>query len=349
MSEQNQIRKQITEDEASLYDRQIRLWGLEAQNRMRSSTVLILSLRSLAHETIKNLVLAGVGRLIVADSDVVTEEDLGSGFLFREEDNAVGKLRTDAALEQIQSLNPLVTLSKMGMDSFGGEEDKIAEILKKEAVDVVVTCDLSVKENERIDAAARKASSLFYAAGTYGFTGYVFADLGESYEYVVNSTDGLSKKMLSYPSFSTVLDRSNWAKQGGSPFRGLSRNATKSAAPATILGITALWEYESQNGHLPSESSLSALISTAESIRTALGVNSTAVPSVDSSLLTHLASHATHFFPPTLAILGGLLAQDVLRALSRKDKPVANLLAVDSMSGVGTVGRWSMIDAKDAQ
>ncbi|OXG10971.1 SUMO activating enzyme [Cryptococcus neoformans Tu401-1] len=349
MSEQNQIRKQITEDEASLYDRQIRLWGLEAQNRMRSSTVLILSLRSLAHETIKNLVLAGVGRLIVADSDVVTEEDLGSGFLFREEDNAVGKLRTDASLGQIQSLNPLVTLSKMGMDSFGGEEDKIAEILKKEAVDVVVTCDLSVKENERIDAAARKASSLFYAAGTYGFTGYVFADLGESYEYVVNSTDGLSKKMLSYPSFSTVLDRSNWAKPGGSPFRGLSRNATRSAAPATILGITALWEYESQNGHLPNESSLSALISTAESIRTALGVNSNAVPSVDSSLLTHLASHATHFFPPTLAILGGLLAQDVLRALSRKDKPVANLLAVDSMSGVGTVGRWSMIDAKDAQ
>ncbi|AFR98580.2 SUMO activating enzyme [Cryptococcus neoformans C23] len=349
MSEQNQIRKQITEDEASLYDRQIRLWGLEAQNRMRSSTVLILSLRSLAHETIKNLVLAGVGRLIVADSDVVTEEDLGSGFLFREEDNAVGKLRTDAALEQIQSLNPLVTLSKMGMDSFEGEEDKIAETLKKEAVDVVVTCDLSVKENERIDAAARKASSLFYAAGTYGFTGYVFADLGESYEYVVNSTDGLSKKILSYPSFSTVLDRSNWAKPGGSPFRGLSRNATKSAAPATILGITALWEYESQNGHLPSESPLSALISTAESIRTALGVNSTAVPSVDSSLLAHLASHATHFFPPTLAILGGLLAQDVLRALSRKDKPVANLLAVDSMSGVGTVGRWSMIDAKDAQ
>lgn len=77
--------------EASLYDRQIRLWGVEAQNRMRSSTVLVLSLRSLAHETIKNLVLAGIGTLIVMDDGVVTEEDLGSGFLFREEDGAVGK------------------------------------------------------------------------------------------------------------------------------------------------------------------------------------------------------------------------------------------------------------------
>lgn len=58
---------------------------------MRSSTVLVLSLRSLAHETIKNLVLAGIGTLIVMDDGVVTEEDLGSGFLFREEDGAVGK------------------------------------------------------------------------------------------------------------------------------------------------------------------------------------------------------------------------------------------------------------------
>lgn len=57
---------------------------------MRSSTVLLLSLRSLAHETIKNLVLAGIGRLIIMDDGVVTEEDLGGGFLFREEEGCVG-------------------------------------------------------------------------------------------------------------------------------------------------------------------------------------------------------------------------------------------------------------------
>lgn len=61
-------------------------------DRMRSSTILLLSLRSLAHETIKNLVLAGIGRLIIMDDGKVTEEDLSSGFLFREEEGAVGKL-----------------------------------------------------------------------------------------------------------------------------------------------------------------------------------------------------------------------------------------------------------------
>lgn len=65
-------------------------------------------------------------------------------------------------------------------------------------------------------------------------------------------------------------------------------------------------------------------------------------------MIEHLSSHATHFFPPTLAILGGLLAQDVLRVLSHKDTPIINLLAVDSLGGVGTVTRWAMAEPVDA-
>lgn len=59
---------------------------------MRSSTILLLTLRALSQETIKNLVLAGVGRLIVMDDKQVSEEDLGAGLLFREEEGDVGKL-----------------------------------------------------------------------------------------------------------------------------------------------------------------------------------------------------------------------------------------------------------------
>lgn len=58
---------------------------------MRSSTVLVISLKGVAHEIIKNVVLAGIGRLIVMDDEDVTEDDLGSGFLFREEEGAVGQ------------------------------------------------------------------------------------------------------------------------------------------------------------------------------------------------------------------------------------------------------------------
>ena len=103
---------------------------------MRNATILVLTIRGLATEVIKNIVLAGVGKLIIADNEDVREEDLGTGFFFRDEDvgrkvrfstssefslaalpspPATGKLtyphkRVDAAKSRIESLNPLVAV-----------------------------------------------------------------------------------------------------------------------------------------------------------------------------------------------------------------------------------------------
>lgn len=56
---------------------------------MRNATILVFRLRGIATEAIKNMVLAGIGKLIIVDDAEVTEEDLGAGFFFRDED--VGK------------------------------------------------------------------------------------------------------------------------------------------------------------------------------------------------------------------------------------------------------------------
>ena len=53
---------------------------------MRNATILVVRLRGVATEAIKNMVLAGTGKLIIMDSDNVSEEDLGAGFFFRDED-----------------------------------------------------------------------------------------------------------------------------------------------------------------------------------------------------------------------------------------------------------------------
>jgi len=42
--------QQLTEQEKERYDRQIRVWGAEAQSRIQSSKVLICGLRGLAVE-----------------------------------------------------------------------------------------------------------------------------------------------------------------------------------------------------------------------------------------------------------------------------------------------------------
>lgn len=56
---------------------------------MRTSTILLVNLKGTATETIKNIVLAGIGTLVVVDGEDVSEEDLGAGFFFRDEDVGV--------------------------------------------------------------------------------------------------------------------------------------------------------------------------------------------------------------------------------------------------------------------
>jgi molybdopterin/thiamine biosynthesis adenylyltransferase len=56
---------------------------------MRNATIVVFALRGTATETIKNIVLAGIGKLVVVDGEDVAVEDLGAGFFFRDED--IGK------------------------------------------------------------------------------------------------------------------------------------------------------------------------------------------------------------------------------------------------------------------
>ena len=70
--------KAITEEEAQLYDRQIRLWGLDAQKRLRASRVLVAGMKGLGCEVVKNLVLAGVNSLTMIDHENLSKEDVDS-------------------------------------------------------------------------------------------------------------------------------------------------------------------------------------------------------------------------------------------------------------------------------
>ncbi len=61
----------ITEDEAALYDRQIRLWGVDAQKKLLSSRILLINMSGLTAEIAKNLVLSGINCLTLLDSEDV--------------------------------------------------------------------------------------------------------------------------------------------------------------------------------------------------------------------------------------------------------------------------------------
>lgn len=88
-AEATQTTPGLSADDFALYDRQIRLWGAQAQERIRNAHILLVSLRALGTEIAKNLTLAGISSLTIVDEELVTEEDLGSCYFLRDED--VGK------------------------------------------------------------------------------------------------------------------------------------------------------------------------------------------------------------------------------------------------------------------
>lgn len=70
-----------TQDDIALYDRQIRLWGLNAQQRLANARVCLVGAQALGQEVAKNLVLAGIHMLQVVDDSVVSETCLGAQFM----------------------------------------------------------------------------------------------------------------------------------------------------------------------------------------------------------------------------------------------------------------------------
>ncbi|QIW99555.1 hypothetical protein AMS68_005073 [Peltaster fructicola] len=88
------------------YDRQLRLWGATGQVALEESHVLLVNSGTgvTGIETLKNLVLPGVGNFTVQDSHIVTEADLGVNFFL--DDESLGKFRATETMRLLKELNP---------------------------------------------------------------------------------------------------------------------------------------------------------------------------------------------------------------------------------------------------
>mmetsp|Transcript_21126 Transcript_21126/g.68111 ORF Transcript_21126/g.68111 Transcript_21126/m.68111 type:complete len:543 (-) Transcript_21126:122-1750(-) len=92
---------------SSKYDRQLRLWGAEGQEALSTAHVVLVGANAAGTETLKNLVLPGIGEFTIVDSEVVKASDLRSNFFVRASD--LGKERGAVAAELLGSLNVDVT------------------------------------------------------------------------------------------------------------------------------------------------------------------------------------------------------------------------------------------------
>ena len=171
----------ISAEEIALYDRQIRLWGVKAQEKLRSAQILLIGMKALATEVAKNLVLAGIGSLTVIDHQNVTENDLCSQFLLSRGD--IGKNRAQAALPQILRLNPRVALHADSSPIISKSPEYFSPF------DIIIATGLDIETLKNINAYCRIYNRKFYAADIHGMYGWAFADL-ISHDFVVEREKG---------------------------------------------------------------------------------------------------------------------------------------------------------------
>ncbi|KAF7585996.1 hypothetical protein BBP40_009733 [Aspergillus hancockii] len=100
------------------YDRQLRLWAASGQQALEESRVLLVNSDGpwskqstgasgvVGVETLKNLVLPGVGGFTIVDPVLVTEADLGVNFFLEEQ--SLGKSRAEETCRLLKELNPEV-------------------------------------------------------------------------------------------------------------------------------------------------------------------------------------------------------------------------------------------------
>jgi amyloid beta precursor protein binding protein 1 len=86
------------------YDRQVRLWGSHGQKLLASAHIIMLGTSSAGTETLKNLVLPGIGCFTIVDDVLVQERDFGNDFFVTRDD--LGKSKADAVTTLMCEMNP---------------------------------------------------------------------------------------------------------------------------------------------------------------------------------------------------------------------------------------------------
>lgn len=166
----------ISESEARRYDRQIRVWGAEAQSRIQSSTVLVCGLGNVNVEVVKNIVLAGM-KVTIQDSSVATYDDLTFNFFLTAGD--VGNKRIAAALPRIQELNNFAVIQ--------GEEKPIDDLPDEffSAFRVILMTECSESQALRINKLCRSNApqSVCFWSDIMGEDGISYCDFGDAFQY----------------------------------------------------------------------------------------------------------------------------------------------------------------------
>ncbi|KAL6449743.1 AOS1 DNA damage tolerance protein RHC31 [Candida maltosa Xu316] len=329
-------------DEIALYDRQIRLWGITTQLRLRTTKVLVINLGGIGTEIVKNLVLGGINTIEILDHSRIKSEDFACQFFLPNDESIIGQYKLPHVIDNIRDLNNRVNLN-INYETTGFGD---AEYLKQ--FDLVIGTELTKSEIIRLNWLTRKLNIPLYLSGMHGKFGYVITDLikHESTNERVKSNIAkeINSKISLHKTITNIVPIENDTTKElitvtdefypiESIFNSqklkdqLTKKQFKQISPCFPM-ILALLDIERPTVDFESDIDIELLKQKTLQVCHNLGISTDLIT---DEYLQLLSRQAFAEFPPTSAILGGTLSQDVIQFLSKKESPINNVLILDAI------------------
>lgn len=317
----NEPPRNLTGEEQALYDRQIRLWGVDAQRQLATSSVLLVCdpASLLSQELAKNMLLAGIARLVLQSLPVASEpvgktddvkDDLPvrAGFLGCD---------ADAVVKSLRDMNPLVDVTLVE------DEPPLRDLSVICAVGAPLAHELSLADR------CREGQVPFLCGRVAGATGWLFVDAGEHYQYTEpggtrDAAGNMPKETARYVSYREAVD----AAWGGEVKR----------AEFGWHVVRTLQAFEHAHGRLPYGND--ADMETVAKIYKGLCEDRNAkMGKLD--VVARAAKAAQFVLPPVTGIVGGLWGREAIKIVSGRGSPLDsyNFFFYNAATSIGSVER----------
>lgn len=343
---------------SDVYDRQIRLWGADAQKKMQSSRVLYINVTGVSSEIIKNLVLAGIAATLCDNRPAACLEKSPCFFTpFNQYDNnadindggndnhegdiAGGETTTEPAPKKVKAssvayavqalveeLNPL-------LGSCPVLTKDVSELTAEDFSEftIVVASQIPLQDAVRISQLIKStgpSQPAFFLVDCFGMDGAAIIDLGLNFQYRPEQ----GKKLLDpvglkdgYVPFSDIVS---------TPLSDCTNRFHKTGPPPIWTLYRCLLEVQARTGHWvgEDESDKSKSKTIVENFLNDQNVSNVSQAEVDQMVGAGMAQIA-----PVCAVLAGIVGNEVIKVISGKGEPANNILLFDG----DTCKMWSFM------
>jgi len=336
-------------EEEERYDRQIRLWGAEAQNNLRKSNILMIGVGGTGSEIVKNVVLSGINSMTLVDSVKIGECEqsvLDAQMIIYNDikNNSPEKTLSEASISRCEELNPNVKTTALTNIPYTD--------IQAGKFTVVCACDQTRETQLKISKACRASSPTtpFISGYVNGFFGTSIADLGDSFNCRVTRTEEKSmdlkkskneentekdQKMedqeddeekvddivVSYPDFKSVIEKIQTPC-----FDKIKNRAFKNLNQALI--VNELYQRGDEINETNCQQ-LAEFMTNRKDFYTGKWS--------EFHTLENISLESRGQISPVCAVVGGFIAQEIIRVASRKELPFKNVFLFDGIHYKGDI------------